>query len=77
MDESKSHLQEIEIPESSSAIGKRIVDLKIPTGAIIAMITRNNNFITPKGETVLEGNDILLVLTEDRSNFLQVKKYLE
>lgn len=76
MDESKSHLQEIEIPASSIAIGKRIVDLKIPTGAIIAMITRDNNFITPKGETLIEENDILLILTEDRSNFLTVKEYL-
>ncbi|CAL65791.1 potassium/proton antiporter [Christiangramia forsetii] len=77
MDESKSHLQEIDIPQQSIAIGKRIVDLKIPAGAIIAMITRNNNFITPKGDTVVEENDILLILTEDRSNFLEIKKYLE
>jgi len=76
MDESKSHLQEIEIPEGSIAIGKMIVDLKLPTGAIIAMITRNNNFITPKGDTILKENDILLVLTEDRSNFLLVKNQL-
>lgn len=76
MDESKSHLQEIEIPENSIAVGKRIVDLKIPNGAIIAMITRDNNFITPKGNTVLEQNDILLILSEDRSNFLDIKNYI-
>jgi len=76
MDESKSHLQEIEIPVNSIAIGKRIVDLKIPAGAIIAMITRNNNFITPKGDTIVEENDILLILTEDRANFLDVKNYI-
>lgn len=77
LDESKSHLQEIEIPKNSMAVGKKIVDLKIPAGSIIAMITRNNNFITPKGNTVLQENDILLILTEDRSNFMQIKEYLQ
>jgi len=77
LDESKSHLQEIEIPNSSGVIGKRIVDLNIPSGAIIAMITRDNNFITPKGDTKVKENDILLILTEDRSNFIKIKNYIK
>lgn len=76
MEDSRSHLQELEIPKNSQVIGKRIVELKMPDGAIIAMITRNNNFLTPKGNTVLQANDILLILTEDRSNFLKIKESL-
>ncbi|MUP46059.1 potassium/proton antiporter [Gramella sp. BOM4] len=75
MDETKSHLQEIEIPAHSIASGKRIVDLRIPKGANIAMITRDNNFITPRGETLIMENDILLVLTENRENLDQVRDY--
>ena len=76
MDETKSHLQEIEIPENSIAVGKRIVDLQIPSGAIIAMITRDNSFITPRGDTEVQENDILLILTENKSNLELVRDYL-
>ncbi|MGY5848868.1 potassium/proton antiporter [Salegentibacter sp. F14] len=65
-DGAKSLLNEIEIPENNHSIGKRIVDLKFPRKAIIAMISRGDKFITPNGNTIIESNDILIVLTEDK-----------
>ncbi|MDR9456512.1 MAG: potassium/proton antiporter [Salegentibacter sp.] len=65
-DGAKSLLNEISIPENNHSIGKRIVDLKFPRKAIIAMISRGDKFITPNGNTVIEANDILIVLTEDK-----------
>ncbi|MDX1428495.1 MAG: TrkA C-terminal domain-containing protein, partial [Salegentibacter mishustinae] len=52
--------------------GKRIVDLKFPKKAIIAMISRDDQFITPNGNTVVEANDMLVVLTEDQETMVGV-----
>lgn len=65
-DGAKSLLNEVNIPEYNHSVGKRIVDLKFPRKAIIAMISRDDKFITPNGNTVIEPNDILIVLTEDK-----------
>lgn len=64
-DDVKSIIREIELPPNNPAIGKRIVDLDFPKRAIIAMLKRNNQFITPKGATNLEENDVLIVLCEN------------
>lgn len=64
-DGEKSLIREIEIPADSFTIGKKIVELDFPKKAIIAMISRNNKFITPNGATELQPNDTLIVLLED------------
>lgn len=70
-DGTKSFLREIVIPEHNHTVGKRIVDLKFPRKAIIAMISRNDKFITPTGYTEIEPNDMLIILMEDK-NTLQL-----
>jgi cell volume regulation protein A len=60
----KAVMREIEIPEDGFAVGKKIVDLGFPKNAIIAMIRRGDKFITPNGATVIEGNDVLIVLSD-------------
>lgn len=64
-DSAKSSLTEITLSVDNSSVGKRIVELDFPKTAIIAMIKRNGNFLTPKGATVLEPNDTLIVLSEN------------
>lgn len=63
-DGAHSFLREIVIPEGNMAVGKKIMALNFPEKGIIAMISRNNEFITPKGTTVIEPNDMLIVLYE-------------
>jgi len=65
-DEDKSALEEIIIPEGSFAVGKRIVDIRFPATSIVAMIRRGERFVTPKGSTVIEAFDVLMILSEDR-----------
>jgi len=60
----RSRLSEILIPENSFAVGKKIVDLKFPEFSIIAMIKRGDKYLTPNGSTVLQANDLLIVLSE-------------
>lgn len=61
----KSEITEISLAEDNPSVGKRIVELDFPKAAIIAMIKRDGTFLTPKGSTVLEPNDVLIVLSEN------------
>ncbi|HUW20996.1 MAG TPA: potassium/proton antiporter [Sedimentisphaerales bacterium] len=55
-------MREIEIPPGAAAIGKRILDLRLPAGTLIVLIYRNDEFFVPTGGTVLLANDRMLVL---------------
>ncbi len=65
---SKSFLKEIALPENSPLVGKRIVDVDFPKGAIIAIIMRDDKFITPSGTTAFQANDTLVILTESKES---------
>lgn len=67
----KSELKELPIPSHSNIAGKAIVDLGLPTGFLIILIARNNDFVLPSGGTVLQDGDTLLVLS-DKDSFAQV-----
>ena len=73
----KAAMQEIEVSPDCYAVNKRIVDLAFPKNAIIAMIKRNDKYITPNGATIIEPNDILLVLSDNEEGFEKVNKCLK
>ena len=75
-DGAKSFIREIIIPENNHSVGKRIVQLKFPRKAIIAMISRDDKFLTPNGATEIEPNDMLIVLTEDSETLGEVYESL-
>lgn len=72
----KTAMEEIEISTDSYAVNKKIVDLGFPKNAIIAMIKRNNKFLTPSGSTVIQPNDTLLVLSDNQDGLIQVNELL-
>lgn len=72
----KGALKEIIISPDCYAVNKRIVDLAFPKNAIIAMIKRNDRYITPNGFTIIEPNDILIVLSDNKDGFESVDKCL-
>jgi trk system potassium uptake protein TrkA len=43
--------------------GKKIMDLKVPTRAIIGVIQRRNKILIPKGDTLITTDDILIIFT--------------
>ena len=73
----KSLLTEIVIPHDSHIIGKEIIDLKLPKSTLISIIKRNGKYITPHGGTVIEPNDQLFVLAEDKGSLSKVFTCLE
>ena len=71
-DSIKSLLTQIVIPDGSPVIGKQIVELELPKTALISIIQRGDQFITPNGSTILAGNDKLFVLSESEDSLKKV-----
>ena len=74
--DSKSDLVELTIPDDSLIRGKQIVDLHLPKTALIILLNRNDDFIVPRGGTVLEAGDKLLVLS-DKHALPEVRSLIE
>lgn len=72
----RSLMQEIEIKPGCKAVGQKIVDLDFPKAALIALIKRDGKYFTPKGSTVLEANDQLIVLCDHENGFKEVYETL-
>lgn len=68
-----SDLVEVPVADDSAAIGKPILELQLPDPALVVLISRNGGFIVPRGGTVLEPGDRLLVLA-DADNLEEVRK---
>jgi trk system potassium uptake protein len=61
---------EVEVPDHSPVIGRRINEIELPDGALIISILREGKGFVPKADTVIQdGDEVLLVLDpglEDR-----------
>jgi cell volume regulation protein A len=73
----KAEMKEILITSDCFAVDRRIVELGFPKNAIIAMIIRDNNYLTPNGATKIKAQDTLIVLADRRNVFDQVYKTLK
>jgi cell volume regulation protein A len=76
LDLPKSSLKEFKIEPEYYATNKRVVDLNFPQSAFIVMIERNGVYLRPGGSTVIEANDLLMVLADDAKDFDLVKECL-
>ncbi len=75
-DQFKNELFEIEIPDSSAVIGKQILELSLPKSALVVMINRNGKYLIPKGNSVLESGDRLLVMTDKKEDRQQIETHV-
>ena len=60
-------LVEMTLPGTARAAGLQIVDIGLPQGVLIVLLSRDDDAIVPQGGTVLEPGDRLLVLVETDS----------
>jgi len=65
IDHIKSEMLEVMVTENSKAIGKRILELEIPSTVNIIAIKRGEVYIVPTGSTRIQSEDTLHVLAED------------
>lgn len=73
----KTAMKEIQLPLTGYPVGKKIVDLNFPQTAIIAMIKREEKYLTPNGSTQLHGEDVLIVLSEKEEGIRDVEESLK
>ena len=60
----ETDLVSIIITKDSKGVGKQIVELGLPEGALIILLTRNEKYIIPRGSTILIPDDVLLILVQ-------------
>ncbi|SNS25623.1 potassium/proton antiporter, CPA1 family [Belliella buryatensis] len=72
----KTEMSEVVIPDGNEIIGRKILEIGFPKNAIIAMLRRNGEYITPKGSTEIQAWDQLLVLSENKDCLKKVYEVL-
>ncbi len=78
-EEVKSELLEITIPKKSISADKEIVQLGLPKSSLVVLIQRSKNYIIPRGDTILKGNDKIMIMTDNKKDIDTIKNlfYME
>jgi len=63
----RTSMVELVISPDSPAAGRQIIDLKLPSGVLVAMVQRNGEYLVPNGGTEFQPGDVVLVLGEKES----------
>lgn len=61
-DTSPTRVGEIRVPPASPAVGKMLVDLELPAGALVIEIARGDERFVPSWQSEIHENDVLIVL---------------
>jgi trk/ktr system potassium uptake protein len=65
LDLEEEHLEiiEMEVADDAPAAGRKVIDIDLPDGSLIISVLREGGGIVPRGDTVIEaGDEVLLVL---------------
>ena len=54
---------ELKIGEKSRILSKQLKNMKLPSGCLIAAVIRGQEAFVPNGESLLEANDRVILLT--------------
>lgn len=63
-DENTSQLEILYLTEQHLATGNTLREMNLPTGSLVIMIKRNEQYIVPNGKRKLHAGDALLILKE-------------
>jgi cell volume regulation protein A len=55
-------LMDFIVPYNSPVIHRTMVEIRFPEQSVVALISRNNEYIVPTGATRLQGGDVLLMI---------------
>ncbi|SFJ26642.1 cell volume regulation protein A [Halobacillus dabanensis] len=76
MGKAKAEMIQYQTNSESAVVGKKLHEVSFPNRANISAIIRNNEVITPYGETEIKAGDFLYILVEEKYKE-QLKKTLE
>lgn len=74
--DTKTALKEIQIESGDFAEGRQILELGLPQNVLITLINREGKFIVPRGDTLIQHSDKLLILS-DKQNVREIKLLLK
>ncbi len=60
-------LIELEVAPDASAVGRQILDLHLPKDALIVLIRRGGDMVIPRGDTLIQPGDRILLLASDQA----------
>jgi cell volume regulation protein A len=60
-----STLTELVVPAQSKIVGASIMALKLPSDSLIMLIHRDDTTIVPTGRTIIQPNDVLVLLADE------------
>ena len=67
-----AHLVEVTLAEDSPAAGTAIADLAFPRDATVVAVVRDNRLVVPRGDTVLQiGDEVLVLVVADAEDAVQ------
>lgn len=62
--DAETSLHELTIPADSPVVGRQLVEIGLPAGVLVVLLSRDGEFVVPQGGTVLRGGDEALVLAD-------------
>lgn len=71
----KGEVVEVTVGPKSKSVGKEIKNINISKGCTLAMITRGDELIPPRGDTAIQAGDLVTVVGKPDA-VLKVTKYL-
>jgi potassium/hydrogen antiporter len=74
--DTKAALKEVEIEAGDYSVGKQILELRLPEKVLITLINREGKFLVPRGTTVIQKNDKLLILS-DKKEVSEIRRLLK
>lgn len=67
-----AHLVEVTLAEGSPAEGVTLADLQLPRSATVVAVVRGDRLVVPRGDTVLDaGDEVLVLVTGDAEDIVQ------
>ncbi|MEL7588049.1 MAG: potassium/proton antiporter [Prolixibacteraceae bacterium] len=70
-DEIKTITTEIAVIGQTLSNGNRLMDIPLPDKTLVVMVKRNDKYFVPTGNTVLQEDDKLLIITDDQDALME------
>ena len=67
--------RDIQIDPNADVVGKKVMELGLPTGVLILLLYRMDKFLIPTGEMVIQADDTLLIFGPEEK-LIQVSQIL-
>ena len=67
MERNQAEVMEIQVDQTSRVVGRHVEDLDLPAGSILGSIQRGEEVVIPRGDTLIEAGDHIVVFALPRA----------